>query len=145
MTTERVEMLSPESSLETAAELGMHEAIAKLNVFRTMFHRPKAAKAISDLLFSLLFDAALDSRLREFVIMRIGWVTGCNYEWTQHWPLAQSIYGCEREELLAIRDWPSSDLFDETDRAVLTATDELLETRALSDETWKRCEAALGS
>ena len=82
MPKERVEMLSPESSLAIAEELGLHEAVAKLNIFRTMFRRPKTAKAISDLLHSLLLGAALDHRSREFVIMRIGWVTGSDYEWT---------------------------------------------------------------
>ncbi len=144
MAKERVEMLSPDTTLELAEEWGVHEATAKLNIFRTLLHRPKTAKAISDLLLSLLFEAALDSRLREFVIMRIGWVTGCDYEWTQHWPLAQSIFGCKREELLALRDWQAADCFDECDCAVLAATDELLESGNLCDETWKRCEAALG-
>lgn len=144
MSKERVEMLSPESAVEAAKEIGAHEAIAKLNIFRTLFHRPKTAKAISDLLFSLLFGAELEHRLRELVIMRIGWATGCDYEWTQHWPLAQDMFGCQPEELLSVRDWRGADCFDERDRAVLTATDELLERGDLSDETWARCESALG-
>jgi alkylhydroperoxidase family enzyme len=144
MPKERVEMLSPESAVEAARELGIHEAIAKLNIFRTLFHRPKTAKAISELLLSLLFGADLEHRLRELVIMRIGWVTGCDYEWTQHWPLAQEMYGCQRDELLSVRDWRAADCFDERDRAVLTATDELLERGDLCDESWTRCAAALG-
>jgi len=144
MPQERVEMLSPEASLEIAHEVGLHEAVVKLNIFRTMLHRPKTAKAISDLLFSLLLGAELDHRLREFVIMRIGWVTGSDYEWTQHWQVAQTPFGCKPEELLAVRDWRAADCFDERDRSVLAATDELLETGDLRDESWAECEAALG-
>jgi alkylhydroperoxidase family enzyme len=144
MPKERVEMLSPESSLAIAEELGLHEAVAKLNIFRTMFRRPKTAKAISDLLHSLLLGAALDHRSREFVIMRIGWVTGSDYEWTQHWRVAQTPFGCDGGELIALRDWRAADCFDERDRAVLAATDELLGTGDLCDESWTRCEAALG-
>jgi alkylhydroperoxidase family enzyme len=144
MSKERVEMLSTEASLELAEELGLHEAIAKLNIFRTLFHRPKTAKAISDLLFSLLFHGALEPRLRELIIMRIGWVTGSNYEWTQHWQIAQDLYGCRAEELLALRDWRRAECFDDRDRAVLMATDELLDTGDLCDESWNRCESALG-
>jgi len=144
MSKERVEMLSTETSLEMARELGVHEPIAKLNIFRTMFHRPKTAKAISDLILSLLFEAEIEHRLRELIIMRIGWVTGSNYEWAQHWPLAQEIFGCDSEELLALRNWRASELFDERDCAVLTATDELLETGDLCDQSWAQCEAALG-
>jgi alkylhydroperoxidase family enzyme len=137
-------MLSPEASLEVAEKLGVHEAVAKLNIFRTMFRRPKTAKAISDLLFSMLFDAELEHRRRELIILRIGWVTGCEYEWAQHWPLAQDMFGCNREELLATRDWKGADCFDEGDQSVLAATDELLETGDLSDEGWARCRSALG-
>jgi alkylhydroperoxidase family enzyme len=141
---QRVKMLSPEASLEVAATLGLHERVAQLNIFRTMFHRPRTAKAISDLLLSLLLDAALDHRRRELVIMRIGWTTGCDYEWTQHWPLAQDMGGCSPVELLAVRDWRGADCFGEADEAALAATDELLETGDLCDESWSRCEAALG-
>jgi alkylhydroperoxidase family enzyme len=109
-----------------------------------MFHRPRTAKAISDLLLSLLLDAALDHRLRELVIMRIGWATGCDYEWTQHWPIAQGMGGCSPDEILAVRDWRAADCFDEADQAALAATDELLETGDLCDESWSRCEAAIG-
>lgn len=144
MTQDRIEMLSQEESLRTAKELGLHEPIARLNIFRTLFHRPKTAKAVSDLLLSLLFDSAIGHRRRELIIMRIGWVTGSEYEWTQHWPLAQEMFGCTAEELLAVRDWQRAECFDAVDRAVLAATDELLATGDLCDETWRACFEGLG-
>lgn len=142
--TGRVEMLSPDAARAVAEELGLHERFALLNIFRTLFHRPTTAKALSDLLLSLLLNAELSHRLRELVIMRIGWVTGCDYEWTQHWPIAQDMGGCTPEELLAVREWRAADCFGEADQAALSATDELLDTGKLADETWARCEAALG-
>ena len=54
------------------------------------------------------------------------------------------MFECRAEELLALRDWTKADCFDETDRAVLTATDELLETGDLADPTWQACFSALG-
>ena len=144
MKQNRIEMLSLEESLRVAKELGLHEPIARLNIFRTLFHRPRTAKAISDLLLSLLFDSEIGHRRRELIIMRIGWVTGSEYEWTQHWPLAQKIFECTAEELLAVRDWHGADCFDAVDRAVLTATDELLDAGDLCDETWQACFEGLG-
>ena len=143
-TRERIEMLSVDDSVAMANSLEMHEPIARLNIFRTLFHRPKTAKAISDLLLSLLFESEIGHRRRELIIMRIGWATGSEYEWTQHWPLAQQIFECTADELLALRDWRGADCFDATDRAVLTATDELLETGDLSDDTWQACFEGLG-
>ena len=140
----RVDMLSAEAAETAAKEHGLPDAMARLNVFRTLLRRPKTAKATCDLLFSLLFGAELSDRLRELVIMRIGWATGCDYEWTQHWPIAQDVYGCNAEELLAVRAWRDSEIFDDTDRAVLAATDEMLEHGDLGDDTWLRCKEALG-
>ena len=144
MKQNRVEMLSLEESLRVAQELGLHERIARLNIFRALFHRPRTAKAISDLLLSLLMDSEIGHRRRELIIMRIGWVTGSEYEWTQHWPLAQQIFECTATELLAVRDWHAADCFDAVDRAVLTATDELLDTGTLCDATWRTCFEGLG-
>lgn len=141
----RIEMMSAERALEMARDLEMDEAIARLNIFRTLFRRPRTAKAISELLLSLLMDSEIGHRRRELIIMRIGWTTGSEYEWTQHWPLALAWFECNEKELLALRgDWRTADCFDETDRAVLRATDELVETGDLGDATWRACFEGLG-
>ena len=132
-----------EQAVKLGAELGIPEAMAEKNVFRILLRRPRLAKGVSELLGSLLFGADLDDRLRELAIMRVGWVTGSDYEWTQHWIVAQRC-GCTPEELVAVRDWYASPGFGEAERAVLQATDETLETGAISEETWNRCDALLG-
>ncbi len=40
---------------------------------------------------------------------RIGWVTGCDYEWTQHWKIAQDTFSLTAEELLGVRDWQNAE------------------------------------
>ena len=140
----RVELLKVEASKAAGQEVGVNEAFAELNVFRLLLRRPLTAKAIADLLTSLLFHGKLDDRLRELVIMRIGWATGSNYEWTQHWRVAQKPFDVPPEDLLALRDWRASDRFDAADRIVLEATDETLDTGTLSAETFARCREHLG-
>jgi len=145
MSETRIEMMSAQDAVEMARDLYMDQAIARLNIFRTLFRRPRTAKAISELLLSLLMDSEIGHRRRELIIMRIGWTTGSEYEWTQHWPLAPAWFECNEEELLALRsDWRTADCFNETDRAVLRATDELVETGDLSDATWRACFDELG-
>ncbi len=143
-TESRLPRLSLEAARAAAEQVGLQEQMADLNIFRILLHQPKLAKAISDVLLTLLFRGKLDARLRELVIMRIGWATGSVYEWTQHWRIAQQL-GVSEEDLLALRDWRASDRFDDADRAILAATDETLETGTISSETWKRCEEHLGS
>jgi alkylhydroperoxidase family enzyme len=141
--TAKIETLSIEESVQRAEQLAMSSRIGELNIFRTLLRHPKLAKIVNDLLMMLLGDGnQLDPRLRELVIMRIGWVTACDYEWTQHWPIAQ-MFGVNEEELLAVRDWRAADCFTDADQAVLAATDDTLEHGRILDATWDACMAAL--
>jgi alkylhydroperoxidase family enzyme len=140
----KIKTLPMEESLARAGELDIVSQIAELNIFRTLLHHPRVAKVVNDLLMMLLFDGnKLDARLRELLIMRIGWQTGCDYEWTQHWHIALQ-FGLTENELEAVKDWRNADCFDDTDRAVLAATDETLASGRISDATWAACEATLG-
>jgi alkylhydroperoxidase family enzyme len=140
----RIEMLSLEESLQRAAELGISERLASLNIFRVLLRSPRPAKALADLLLELLAGRALDHRLRELVIMRIGWSTGSEYEWTQHWQIAKDLFGLGPDDLLSVRDWQQADAFGPAERAVLAATDETLATGAVSAATAGECAALLG-
>ena len=140
----RIALLSPEEARKAAELVDLPAPFTDLNVFRMLLHAPKTAKAISDLLLSLLFGGQLDGRLRELIIMRLGWATGSCYEWTQHWPIAQERFGCSEQDLLAVRNWRDSDHFGEPEKAVLAAVDEALETGTLSDAGWQRCAGVLG-
>lgn len=143
MTEPRIPLLTPEASRAAGSEVGLPAPLAELNVFRLLLRLPKTARAVSDLLLSMLFGGPLDDRLRELVIMRIGWSTGSEYEWTQHWPIAQQRK-CTPEELLALRERQIPGSFGATERAVLTATDETLARGAVSPETFAQCREHLG-
>ncbi len=141
--TPRIPMLSLEEARKAAATAEIPEQVAELNIFRVLLNHPLLAKRINDLLMTLLFRGKLDTRLRELVIMRLGWATGSNYEWTQHWRIAREL-GLPEADLLAIRDWRESDRFSDADRAVLAATDEILDRGGISPETWADCVSHVG-
>lgn len=141
--SERIEMLSPEDARKAAELAGVPARLADLCVFRVLLHRPAIAKAVSDLLLAN-FGSQLDPRLRELVIMRLGWATDSVYEWTQHWPIAQESFGCSAEDLLAVRRWRASSHFGPAERAVLAATDEAIETGTLTPWTFEACARELG-
>lgn len=94
---ERVPMLDREQAQLRAAECGLPEELAELSVFRVALHQPRVAVALYGLLDALLFRGSLDARLRELVILRIGWITGSEYEWTQHWRIATLLGVPERD------------------------------------------------
>ncbi len=113
----------------------MPEYVVGTNVFRTLLVHPPLARVLNAVLDPLLLNGTIDARLRELVIMRVAWVTGSVYEWSQHWMLAP-MFGAPTEELAAVRNWEASDRFGATERAILAATDETLSGQAVSDATW---------
>ncbi|MFQ5416827.1 MAG: carboxymuconolactone decarboxylase family protein [Myxococcota bacterium] len=143
MTTPRLPMLSLEEAAAAARKLEIPAQIAELNIFRVLLAHPELAKRVNDLLLTLLLRGRLDARLRELVIMRLGWATGCEYEWAQHWRIALQL-GLGEADLLAVRDWRDSDVLSDADKAVLAATDEVLADGAVSPETWARCASLVG-
>ena len=110
---------------------------------RVLANAPDLARDVLTLLSRLLEHNKLDARLRELVIMRIGWVTGSAYEWTQHWRVATVTCGIPPEDVLAVRDWPLSPRLSAADKAVLAATDETLAGGSISDATWAEIVKAI--
>jgi alkylhydroperoxidase family enzyme len=144
-TVPRIEPLPTEQALTAAQEVKILPQLAELNIFRTLLKHPKLAKIVHDLLLTLLATGnQLSARAREILIMRIGWATGCDYEWTQHWQIALDA-GLSEAEVLAIRNWREADCFDAADRAVLAATDDTLKDGCISAATWAECANAFAS
>ena len=136
--TPRLPLLPLDESRRIASEVDILELAADLSIFRIWLRHPALAKRLNDLLMGLLWEGKLDTRLRELVIMRLGWATGSDYEWTQHWRIALGV-GVDEADLLAVRDWRASDRFGDAERAVLAATDETVEHGAISAATWQAC------
>jgi alkylhydroperoxidase family enzyme len=133
--TSRVPMVSLERARDLGEAWGTPGPRTTRSAFRVLANNPDLAKHVFALLSQLLERNTFDPRLRELMIMRIGWVTGSEYEWTQHWRVATSA-GIPPEDILAVRDWDASDRLTAADKAVLAATDESLAGKAISDTTW---------
>jgi alkylhydroperoxidase family enzyme len=88
LTEARVPRLPVEEAKAAADQAGVPDYMAELSIFQVLLNHPTLARALNDLLATMLWHGALDPRLRELVIMRIGWLTACDYEWTQHWRVA---------------------------------------------------------
>ena len=140
----RVPRLSLEEAKAAAVGAGILDVYADLAVFQVLLRHPPLAKALHDLLAVLLFKGTLDTRLRELVIMRIGWATGSVYEWAQHWRVAIGL-GISDTDLLGVRDWQACAHFGDAERAVLAATDETLADGTISAATWEACTRVLAT
>jgi alkylhydroperoxidase family enzyme len=140
----RVPRLPVGEAKAAADQAGVPDYMAELSIFQVLLNHPTLARAINDLLATMLWHGKLDRRLRELVIMRIGWLTACDYEWTQHWRVACGL-GVPADDLLGVRDWSTHDGFGAVERAVLAATDEVVRGGAVSGQTLAVCERELAA
>jgi 4-carboxymuconolactone decarboxylase len=107
-----------------------------LNIFRTLAHAPKAARAFlawGGYILSRRND--LPAREREIVILRTGFLCRSGYEWTQHVEIGLGI-GLTTAEIAAIKVGASAPLWSAGDRALIRASDELHADQFITDATW---------
>lgn len=88
----RIPMLGIVEARAFAAREGRQEIMVPSSVFRALLRHSSLARALGLLLKPLLLkDYRLDGRLRELIIVCIGWLTGSNCEWTQHGRFARDL------------------------------------------------------
>ena len=80
----RVPMVPLDRARELGEAMGLPARRTQSEAFRVLANNPGVARVAYNQLIQLLENNKFDNRLRELMIMRIGWVTGSAYEWTQH-------------------------------------------------------------
>ena len=106
-----------------------------LNIFRTLVVHPDLTRRWLVFGNHVLGKSTLSPRLRELVILRVGWLCGSDYEWGQHVLIARDE-GVNDEEITRIEEGPDADGWSPDDRAALHAVDELHRDQEIGDETW---------
>ena len=105
------------------------------NLYRTLGHAPWLLDRWIDFAWALRLEAVTDRALRELMIMRNAQLSGADYEWRHHWPMAIDA-GVDEAKLHALGEWTGSALFSPVERAVLTLVDEVTPGGPLSDAAW---------
>jgi alkylhydroperoxidase family enzyme len=72
------------------------------NLFRVLVHSPEGFRNFSRLGGWIRNISTLDSRLRELAILQVGYLTGCEYEYTHHIKLAREQFGVSDDDVRAI-------------------------------------------
>jgi alkylhydroperoxidase family enzyme len=106
-----------------------------LNVFRMMAHAETSFRPLLQLGTSILAQQQLSAILRELVILRVGRLSGAQYEWTQHVPIAKAVGANDAQVAALERDAIDDPAFDAVERAVLTFTTEVVRDVKASDAT----------
>ena len=90
----------------------------------------------------LLRRGRLPGRDTGVVILRVAHLRKSEYELQQHRRIALTR-GVDLDTQTALFAWPAADGLSPRNQALLTAVDELVTTRAMSDESWQRLAAYL--
>ncbi|TAL04757.1 MAG: carboxymuconolactone decarboxylase family protein [Rhodospirillaceae bacterium] len=101
----------------------------------TMLRHPALYQRHTELAIQL-FSGALSARDRELAVLRIGWLSKAPYEWGEHVKAGKRMAGLTSEEIDRAKQGSTAPGWDEHERAIIRAVEELIADAMISDETW---------
>ena len=107
-----------------------------INIFKTIAIHPKLMKSWFPFFSYILNRSRLPKRDMEIAILRIGWLCQAEYEWAQHAISAKEI-GFTDQDLQNITEGSEAEGWNESERIIIRAVDELYSNAFLSHNTWK--------
>ncbi len=113
-----------------------------LNLFRMLAHSPPVSTGFSKLGGALLQDSALDPRLRETAIVRVGLLAGASYEVKKHIAIGRAV-GLSDSEIQALEPGANQEALTETARAVVALADQLFRDVRADDVVFNRVKEHL--
>jgi alkylhydroperoxidase family enzyme len=108
-----------------------------INVYRLLLHSPTLAAPWLEVINAARFKTALDGRLREIVIIRIGYLNGSDYVVKQHVPVLALPESLSQAECEALADWQKSQFFSARERAVLAYADAMTREIVVPDDVFE--------
>jgi 4-carboxymuconolactone decarboxylase len=114
-------------------------ALSMPNVLATLMHHPALAGPFLTYNNVLLRTPVLEPRLRELMVLRVAWRTRAGYEWAQHVRLAARV-GITPDEIDAVTRDVGADAisWSPLEADLLAATDQLIDSYRIDDDTWGR-------
>lgn len=94
-----------------------------INIYRLMLHNPALANAWFDLNQAVRYGTEIDGHSRELAVIRVAILNDVEYVLRAHGPAYALKEGLTAEQVDAVADWRSSNLFSDKQRALLAYTD----------------------
>lgn len=111
-----------------------------INVYKLLLHSPPVAENWFNLINTLRWGTELPGRLREIIIIRIGYLNRVDYVINQHVPKLALVEGLSHAECDALVDWRATEYFSEAERAALSYAESMTRDIQVLEEIF----AALG-
>jgi alkylhydroperoxidase family enzyme len=107
-----------------------------INIYRMLLNSPALAESWFNHSNTVRWKTALDGRLREIVIIRIGHITKAQYVLRQHVPALALADGLSLPECNALADWQGTAFFSARERAALAYADVMTRDIVVPDEVF---------
>jgi 4-carboxymuconolactone decarboxylase len=136
----RISYIEEKDHPELAEPIGVIRAGRRgslLNLYKLLLHSPPLALPWLNLISTARFKSALDGRLREIIIIRVGYLNNTEYVIKQHVPELSAPEGLSKAECDALADWRSSNFFAARERAALTYADSMTRDIAVPDAVFE--------
>jgi AhpD family alkylhydroperoxidase len=117
-----------------------HPAARPPNLFRTLVRHPTLMKRTNILAGMFLTRGLVPARDRELAILRVAALTGCDYEFRQHWRLALAC-GLSEAEIAAATEPRLSGGLNPAERDLLRFVDSVANDTDVTDELWETVAA----
>jgi 4-carboxymuconolactone decarboxylase len=111
------------------------------NVMKTLANYPELFRRWLVFANHFLFKSTLPIRHREILILRTGWLAGCEYEWGQHLKIAAAEAAFGPAEFDALTQGASATLWNAHEAALIQAADGLYLHAFVDDASWQTLAA----
>jgi alkylhydroperoxidase family enzyme len=118
---------------ETIARIKGARGGRLINIYRLMLHSPALANAWFELNQAVRYGTEIDGQCRELAVIRVAVLNDVEYVQRAHGPAYALREGLTPEQVAAVADWRSSNLFSERQRALLAYTDAMTREIAAPD------------
>jgi len=107
-----------------------------INIYRLLLNSPALAESWFNHSNAVRWKTALDGRLREIIIIRLGHLTRCEYVLRQHVPALALADGLTLIECGALAAWEGAPFFSADERAALAYADVMTRDIVVPDEVF---------
>lgn len=121
---------------ETIARIKGARGGRLINIYRLMLHSPALANAWFELNQAVRYGTEIDGQSRELAVIRVAILNNVEYVQRAHGPAYALQEGLTPEQVTALADWRSSDLFSDKQRALLAYVDAVTRQIDVGDETF---------
>ena len=115
--------------------VGLFKDADKNPPLMTYARHPKLADLFSQFNIHLLVTSTLEAKERQIAILRTAWLCDATYMWSSHLNTSL-LLGLDPQMFAPIQHGADDDYFDDFERTIVRATDELVKEHEVSDATW---------